>query len=216
MTQPSLCGLILAAGDSSRMGRDKALLPWPPADPDSQASPESTLLAASIRALQPITQQIIVVGGNNIDELAPIASAHGAVLAHNPAPERGQFSSLQIGLRRVVELGYEAVALTPVDAPPLHRTTLTLLHTVFDEAIARGLWAIAPEHNGKHGHPLFAARKLIDAFLHADIASNARAVRQLHAELIQYLQVDDPLAGAEMNTPQQYAALAALIGGQAR
>lgn len=215
MTQPSLCGLILAAGESSRMGRDKALLPWPPADIESPALPDATLLSASIRALQPITEQIIVVAGSNIGALAPIISTHGAILAHNPAPERGQFSSLQIGLRRVADLGYEAVILTPVDAPPLHAATLTLLHAAFEAALAQGLWAIAPEHNGKHGHPLFAARKLIDAFLQAEITSNARAVRQHHADLIQYLHVDDPLVGAEMNTPEEYAALAALINGQA-
>lgn len=198
------------------MGRDKALLPWPLGRLDSQALPEATLLAASIRALQSITQQIIVVAGKNIDELTPITSAHSAILAHNPAPERGQFSSLQIGLRRVIDLGYDAAALTPVDAPPLHPSTLTLLHAAFEAALAQGLWAIAPEHNGKHGHPLFASRKLIDAFLHADVAGNARAVRQHHAEFIQYLDVDDPLAGAEMNTPQEYAALATLINEQAR
>ena len=48
------------------------------------------------------------------------------------------------------------------------------------------------------------------------VAGNARAVRQHHAEFIQYLDVDDPLAGAEMNTPQEYAALATLINEQAR
>jgi molybdenum cofactor cytidylyltransferase len=216
MTPTRLCGLILAAGDSSRMGRDKALLPWPPQHLDSQELPESTLLSASIRAMQPIAQQIVVVAGKNIDTLAPNVSTGSAILAHNPAPERGQFSSLQIGLRRIVDLGYEAVALTPVDAPPLHPATLTLLRAAFEAALAQGLWAIAPVHNGKRGHPLFAARKLIDALLHADIASNARAVRQHHAEFIQYLDVDDPLVGAEMNTPQEYAALAALINGQAR
>jgi molybdenum cofactor cytidylyltransferase len=205
---PILCGLILAAGDSSRMGRDKALLPWPPAPLDEAPATGETLLSATIRALQPFTREVIVVAGKNLKALAPIVSACGAILAHNPQPGRGQFSSLQIGLRRVVELGCEAVVLTPVDAPPLQKSTLNCLLAAFDAALSEGRWAVAPEYNGKHGHPLWASRPLIEAFLQAPVTSNARAVRHAHAQSIEYLPVDDALVGAEMNTPAEYAALA--------
>lgn len=196
------------------MGRDKALLPWPPAPLDAPSPPDRTLLTASIRALHPFAQHVVVVAGENINELAPLVSASGAVLAHNPAPERGQFSSLQIGLRRVLDLGYDAVILTPVDAPPLNSTTLERLRAAFHTALDEGRWAVAPERNGKHGHPLFAARALLDAFLNAPVSSSARAVRQAHAESITYLSFDDPLIAVEVNTPAQYAALAPLIRPQ--
>lgn len=209
MAQPGLCGLILAAGESSRMGRDKALLQWPPASLD-HASPGSTLLEAALRTLQPITQQMVVVAGKNRDALAPIVARYGAILAQNPAPDRGQFSSIAIGLGAAIECGCESVAMTPVDSPPLRAGTLRLLQAAFAEALARGLWAVAPEHNGRHGHPLFAAPQLIDAFLHAEPTSNARIVLQTYEKFIEYFRVDDPLVGVEMNTPQEYAALAPL------
>ncbi len=210
---PILCGLILAAGDSSRMGRDKALLPWPPAPFDeapAAAATGETLLSAAIHALQPFTREVVVVAGKNAKALAPIISACGAILAHNPQPEGGQFSSLQIGLRRVVELGYEAVVLTPVDAPPLQKPTLNRLRAAFDAALRARRWAVAPEYNGKHGHPLWAGRALIEAFLQAPVTSNARAVRLAHAQPVEYLPVDDALVGAEMNTPEEYAAFAGI------
>src|SRR5579862_2015484 len=96
-------GVILSAGASSRMGRDKALLPWPPSAIDGQ-----TLLTSSIDALKPFAESVIVVAGKNLQSLRPIAEAHGAVLVENPEPERGQFSSLQVGLREVIALGCEA------------------------------------------------------------------------------------------------------------
>jgi molybdenum cofactor cytidylyltransferase len=206
---PHLCGLILAAGASSRMGRDKALLPWPP--PASNAAPLSvqTLLSAAILAFQPFTRAVIVVAGNNSESLTPIAEANGAVIARNPNPECGQFSSLQAGLRELLARRYDAAMIAPVDCPPLRPESLSLLCAGFERALARGLWAVAPQNNGKHGHPLLVHRDLIDAFLAAPVTSNAREVLHAHAQRIEYISVPDALAKAGLNTPADYAAITA-------
>ncbi len=208
---PHLCGLILAAGESSRMGTDKALLPWPPATPGSSASPSQTLLSAAILALRPLTCAVVVVAGKNAEAIVPIIDASGAFLARNPHPERGQFSSLQVGLRELLARGFDAAMIAPVDCPPLSAASLQLLCISFERALTRGLWAVAPENNGKHGHPLLVNRELIDAFLSTPVTSNAREVLRAHPQRIEYVPVPDVLARAGLNTPQDYAALAAKI-----
>ena len=164
---PRICAVILAAGASSRMGRDKALLPWPPAEPGASAPVEGTLLSAAILALQPFTQAVIVVASRNAEHLAPIVARHGASMALNPDPDRGQFSSIQVGLRAVLDCGCDAAMLTPVDCPPMSAATLALLRESFLSALARGMWAVAPENDGRRGHPLLASRQLIEAYLAA-------------------------------------------------
>ncbi len=200
---PNLCGLILAAGESSRMGTDKALLPWPPG---ATALPGQTLLSAATLALQPHTRAVVVVAGKNSARIAPVIDACGALMARNPAPERGQFSSLQTGLHELLARGYEAAMITPVDCPPLSAESLALLSASFERALARGLWAVAPENHGKHGHPLLVNREMIDALLSAPVTSNAREVLHAHAERIEYVPVPDRLARAGLNTPEDYAA----------
>jgi molybdenum cofactor cytidylyltransferase len=205
---PRLCGLILAAGESSRMGTDKALLPWPPSAPGAVSPSGQTLLSAAILAFKPFARTVIVVAGRNAESLTPLAGASGAILVRNPAPERGQFSSLQVGLREVLAHGHDAAVITPVDCPPLRAASLELLCDAFNRALARDLWAVAPENNGKHGHPLLANRNLIDAFLAAPLTSNAREVLHAHAQRTEYFAVPDTLAKAGLNTPQDYTALA--------
>jgi len=200
-------GVILSAGASSRMGRDKALLPWPPSAIDGQ-----TLLTSSIDALKPFAESVIVVAGKNLQSLRPIAEAHGAVLVENPEPERGQFSSLQVGLREVIALGCEAAMITLVDSPPLGPASMQVLSAAFDRALAQGKWAVVPEHDGKRGHPLFANRALIESFLTAPVTSTAREIRRQHAELIESVSVPDALLTVDVNTPEQYAALQSAEG----
>ena len=48
-----VCGVILAAGESSRMGTDKALLPWPPKEQAAGTDFGHTLLSAAIAAQKP-------------------------------------------------------------------------------------------------------------------------------------------------------------------
>lgn len=185
------------------MGRDKALLQWPPNSPGGK-----TLLSAQIEALKPFTEKILVVAGQNYEALSHVTAAHGASILQNPEPERGQFSSLQIGLRPVVEHSFDAAIITLVDAPPLASQSLSQLQIAFGQAIAQGMWGVAPEHSGKRGHPLFASRNLIDAFLQAPVTSNARAIKHEHARLLVSVQVPDAFLNLDMNTPEQYAALA--------
>src|SRR4051812_36529773 len=92
---PSYCGVILAAGTSTRMGRDKALLPWN----------GTTFVDSALEVLSSETEMIIVVAGKNADRLTPVVNAAGAYLVTNPQPERGQFSSLRIGLQEVLNRG---------------------------------------------------------------------------------------------------------------
>jgi len=204
-----LCGVILAAGASSRMGRDKALLSWPANDSKPARSCNATLLSAHISALKPLARDIVVVAGRNSERLAPIAAACGAIMAINPAPERGQFSSLQIGLGKALGLGSDSAIVTPVDCAPLDQAILALLRAKFDEALAGRHWAVAPQSNGRNGHPLFASHELIDAFLAAPPTSNAREVRRAHSGHFISVPVSIPNLAADINTPAEYAAMIA-------
>jgi molybdenum cofactor cytidylyltransferase len=202
---PSFAGLILAAGESSRMGMDKALLPWPPQAAGRSPSQE-TFLSAAIASLMFATDFVLIVAGKNEGVLAPIGYANGASLVTNPDPGRGQFSSLQVGLQEVLNHGRDAAVVTLVDRPPTGSATVQLLRDAF-EAAPPDVWAVVPDFSGKHGHPYLAGRELIEAFLQAPATASAREVERHYQEHIQYVAVKDPFVALNINTPEDYAAL---------
>lgn len=204
---PSFAGVILAAGDSSRMGTDKALLPWPPQVAGPPPS-KDTFLSAAIRSLTLATDFILVVVGKNEAALAPIAYANGASVVTNPDPSRGQFSSLQVGLHEVLNRGRDAAVITLVDRPPVSSATVQLLRGAFESA-PQNIWAVVPDLSGKHGHPYLVGRELIEVFLQAPPTANARDVEHRYQDRIQYVAVSDPFAALNINTPEDYAALEA-------
>lgn len=226
MRASSFCGVILAAGASSRMGRDKALLPWPPeagapaSAPASSSQPDEwfapapvaglagTFLSAQIKLLQPFTEMVIVVAGQNANALAPVVYALGAYLVPNPAPERGQFSSLRIGVQEVLNRGRDAAILTLVDRPPAQIATAHKIREVFCASNPAETWAVVPEYAGRHGHPIAVGREMITAFLSAAETSTARDVEHASQSHILYVPVDDPNITMNVNTPEDYAALA--------
>jgi len=197
---PSFCGVILAAGESTRMGTDKALLPWPP------SSGGQTFLGAAIESLSPFSDLVIVVAGNNEAQVTPIVYAMGGFVVRNPEPERGQFSSLQIGLQEVLNRGRDAAIVTLVDRPPAKAATLSTLCASFTAADTE-IWAVVPEHNGKHGHPILVDRAMMDKFLKAPADSRASEIEHSHQAHIRYVSVDDPAVALNVNTPQDYEAL---------
>lgn len=193
---PSFAGVVLAAGASSRMGRDKALLPWR----------GGTFLSGAICALQPVTDFVVVVAGANAGELAPVINANAAFMAVNPNPEQGQFSSLKIGLQEVLNRGRDAAIVTLVDRPAAGVATIERLRREF---LTGGVqtWAVVPEYAGKHGHPIVIGREMMSAFLDASASSSAREVEHSLEQHIRYVAVDDPLVAANVDTPEDFAKL---------
>ncbi|MGO9083865.1 MAG: NTP transferase domain-containing protein [Candidatus Sulfotelmatobacter sp.] len=203
----SFAGVILAAGESARMGTDKALLPWPPQVAGQSAATE-TFLSAAIRSLSLSTDFVTVVVGQNEAVLAPLVYASGAATVTNPDPSRGQFSSLQVGLHEVLNRGRDAAMITLVDRPPVSAATVGILLAAF-EAAPQNIWAVVPEFSGEHGHPYIVGRELIEAFLQALPTASARDIEHRHQEHIQYVAVSDPFVALNVNTPEEYASLLA-------
>ncbi len=201
-----LAGVILAAGESTRMGRDKALLPWSP-----NASAGGTLLSAAINALSEFCDLVTVVCGKNEAALRPVIYGSGAFLAPNPNPDVGQFSSLQVGVREVLNQGRDSAMVTLVDRPPPQSTTLQSLMDAFTSR-DHGVWSVVPELQGKHGHPILIGREMIEAFLKAPATSIARDIEHANQQRIFYLPVNDPFVTANIDTPEQYASLQSVSG----
>jgi len=202
---PSFAGVILAAGESSRMGTDKALLPWPPQAAGRPPTKDS-FLSAAIRSLLLATDFVVIVVGKNESALAPIAYANGASVVTNPDPSRGQFSSLQVGLHEVLNRGRDAAVITLVDRPPVGAATVQSLRDAFESAV-QNIWAVVPEISGKHGHPYLVGRELIEKFLQSPPTASARDVEHRYQDHIQYIAVSDPFVAMNINTPDDYAAL---------
>ncbi len=192
---PAFCGVILAAGESSRMGQPKALLPWR----------GGTFLSGAIRVLTAFTDMVIVVASNNAVQIRPIVDANAAFLVTNPQPERGQFSSLQVGVQEVLNRGRDAAIITLVDRPPARPETVQHLKQEFLDRLERNVWAALPEFEGKHGHPYIAGRELIGAYLDAPAAANARDIQHANAAKILYVPVTDSLTIANIDTPEDYS-----------
>jgi len=184
------------------MGRDKALLPWP-----AGAASGGSFLSAALDSILPSTELVVVVAGRNFAALAPTVYARSASLIENPHPEDGQFSSLRLGLREVLNRGRDVALVTLVDRPPAALATIARLREEFINIDEGGIWALAPDYNGQHGHPIVLGREMIEALLRAPATSNAREVLHANATHIRYLAVNDPYVVMNINTPEEYQRL---------
>jgi molybdenum cofactor cytidylyltransferase len=190
----SLAGIILAAGASRRMGRPKALLEFE----------GETFLDRLIGLLAAECAPVLVVLGYGGDEIrAGLRRARQAQILWNPAPERGQFSSLQCALAAVPAQA-EGFLFTPVDYPAVRPQTLAALVRTFR---AQRPIALAPRYRGRSGHPVCCAPALAAEMLREPADSQARAVLRRHQAEILYLEVDDPGVAEDADDPEAYRRL---------
>jgi molybdenum cofactor cytidylyltransferase len=185
-----IAGIVLAGGQSRRMGRRKETL---------QVGDE-TFLERAVRVLREGGCEDVVVVMETVDpEPARLASGAGARVAPGGAgPE--QIDSLRAGLRALAATVRAAVVI-PVDHPLIRPSTVAAIIRTFED---RGAPVVRVSHGGRHGHPVLFAATVFDELLSGDLPDGARTVVGAHAADLVELDVDDPGVLADINTPADY------------
>jgi len=182
----SVAGLILAAGESRRMGFPKALLVY------RQETFLDTLIGLFAQRCAPV---IVVLGAGAEAIRARVARPADFVVNEDYA--RGMTTSLQCGLR-AVPAEAEGVLFTLVDHPAVAAATVEALL-----APPRPMVRV-PRKGQERGHPIWFSRHLIPEFLAIPVGGAANEVVRRHAAETQFLDLSDPGIVADIDDPEAY------------
>jgi len=177
-------GIVLCGGKSSRMGRDKAWLPW-------RGQP---MVAHVVSILRPIVDEVVVVASDAIE--LPTVDAR---VVRDREPALGPLAGIREGLEQI---GAEFAFVTGTDAP--------FLSPAFVKALLSYECAAAPEIDGyvqtlAAVYPR-AASERISAMLAGGHARPLRLLEELGYRRISADELPDLQSVRGFNTPAEYLA----------
>lgn len=182
--------ILLAAGLSTRMGRPKLLLPFG----------KNTIIETVLENIY-IAGLIPVYAVFSADLAQRIRPSHGRLeTAINPAPERGQSSSLAVGLAMLPE--GEDFCIMLGDLPYASGDSMAALYKKF-MARPEGKTVLAPMRNGAFGHPMFYSALWKERFAAAEGDVGGKTVLKRHYEEIMTAEVDEGHF-RDIDTPEDY------------
>ena len=192
---PGAWAILLAAGESSRMGRLKALLPWH----------GKALLEHQVDAmLEGGAERVVVVLGHRADELRPLLEdKQGVIWALNPDYLQGKTTSIRTGLAALDEAEVDDILLLNVDQP----RSPADVSAVLDMHRAQGNAITVPEYNGKGGHPIALSASLLPELLQINEETQGiKAVVRRRPDSVRRIALDNPEILLDLNTPEEYRA----------
>ena len=188
-----IVAVVLSAGESSRMGRPKALLPI-----DGQTFIERIVAALK----QTRVGKIIVILGHNASELQPKISHLPVEILINTDYKLGQLSSLQLAVRHLqLDHDCDGMLVHLVDHPYLTPALVQEMIRRFYETKKR---IIVPKFHGKRGHPVIFSRELFAELLSAPVDQGAKAVVNAHRADTLEVETEEAGIALDIDTPELY------------
>lgn len=172
------------------MGRPKAALPWG----------DGTFVGSVLRTLSDAgaSPLLVVCGAHATETERALPAGLEVALVSNPAPERGQLSSLQVALRALGDVDGAIVSL--VDHPAVRvGTAAALLQAARPDRI------VVPRHAGRRGHPVVFGSALFEELCATPHDAGARAVVRAAPARVIEIDVDDPGIHVDIDTPADLA-----------
>lgn len=172
----TIVGVIVAAGESTRMGFPKQLLPIG----------DRPMLQWVVDAAEAsVLDQVVVVTGHNAEQVRASVTLDRAVWAHNPQPDRGTMSSLRVGVAAAEDS--DAIMKLVCDQPEVTSETIDRMVSAWDPGRHRASLATYPDGPG---HPMVFG---VDALTEVIDEEGDRLLWELierHPDEVDRLEVD--------------------------
>ena len=188
-----IVAVVLSAGESSRMGRPKALLPV-----DGETFIEKIVGALARTRVG----KIIVVLGHDAETLKRRLEHLAVAFLVNADYKSGQLSSLQTAVRRLQsDRECDGMLVHLVDHPYI---SSKLVDMMIERFYASNKLIVVPRYQGKRGHPVIFSRALFAELLNAPLDQGAKAVVNAHRDETLEIETDDPGIAVDVDTPELY------------
>ncbi len=191
---PRVVALVLAAGQSRRMGSNKLLA-------DLGGKP---MIRRTVEAVLGAVDKAIVVTGNAPDAIAEALAGLAVETAHNADYESGLASSLKRGISALPS-NADAMLVVLGDMPLVDAEIIRRLIAAFNPAEHRSI--CAPVHQGTRGNPVLWGRQHFSALQALEGDKGARALLdRLSEELVEVEMPGDAIL-LDADTPEALATL---------
>jgi CTP:molybdopterin cytidylyltransferase MocA len=187
-----VAALLLAAGQSKRMGRNKQLLPL--SDKPFIRHCLDNLLEAGL-------QHIIVVLGANGQEIKPVISDLPVSIAWNTAQKSDMAGSVRAGMGMLPER-VTGVLVCLGDHPLVQAATIQTVITCSNEHPEK---IVIPEYAGKKGHPTLFPRAVLEEIF---TVATLRDIVHRDADRLALLDIADPGVTIDIDTPDDFQRIA--------
>jgi molybdenum cofactor cytidylyltransferase len=186
-----ISALILAAGQSKRMGQPKMLLPWG----------KTTVLETVIATYKAAgIDNVLVVTGGFKEQVEMLVKNSARCVFNSNFAEGEMLSSVQTGLA-VLEPEVEAVLIGLGDQPQVQERGVRL---VADEYRKSGASIVVPSFQMKRGHPWLVTRAYWDEILNMQSPLSLRDFLKRHADEIRYVEMNNNSILQDLDTPEDY------------
>ncbi|MBI4860373.1 MAG: NTP transferase domain-containing protein [Candidatus Riflebacteria bacterium] len=156
----------------------------------------------------PVSRCLVVLG-RHAAEITAAIDLRSAQVVVNPDPDRGQLSSLQEGVKALLEAGrpMPAALVALVDQPAVTGATYRALASAWQGGAGRGIYLA--RCGGKHAHPLILSADDLEAALELPATAQMRAVVKRPGAAVVDVEVEDRTVLDDVDTPDDYARLVA-------
>jgi molybdenum cofactor cytidylyltransferase len=186
--------VILAAGESARMGTPKQLL---------LVDGQPLVLRAVDAALTSSAWPIVVVLGAHAEKIRPLFARRPVLIAENPAWSEGMASSIRAGVTTLRQFSrqLDAALVALCDQPAFSADTIAQL-VAAQRTTGRSI--VAARYRERHGAPALFLREHFETLTHLTGEEGARTL--LNGSPDRVAAIELPALALDLDTPADYAA----------